>query len=176
MAHQLDVAVKWRPFQLRPHNPPEGVPKAPDTPENPRVGARMKAAGQAVGIDFTGRCDRSPNTLLAHILMDYAEETTGSNDALAERLFQAYFTDGIFPSLDNLVTLAEDVGLDAGTARGRMTDPVTIDRVQAEIMRNKRETRGVPYFIVNGGEAFSGAHPPETFKRIFSSLLKSTEK
>ena len=52
-------------YQLRPNHPPEGVLKAPDTPDNPRVGQRMREMGEANGIKFTGKCDRSPNTLLA---------------------------------------------------------------------------------------------------------------
>jgi predicted DsbA family dithiol-disulfide isomerase len=58
MFPQHTFAVTWQPFLLRPNAPREGVLKAPDTPDNPRVGARMKGAGQAVGIDFTGKCDR----------------------------------------------------------------------------------------------------------------------
>ena len=71
------VEVRWHPYQLRPATSREGAPKAPSTPENPRVGQRLKAAGQAVGIDFTGKTDRTPNTLSAHTLLDYAATTSG---------------------------------------------------------------------------------------------------
>ena len=50
--------VSWEPYFLRPNMPEEGIEKAPNTPDNPRVGARMKQAGASVGIDFTGKCDR----------------------------------------------------------------------------------------------------------------------
>jgi predicted DsbA family dithiol-disulfide isomerase len=33
--------------------------------------------------------------------------------------------------------------------------------------------RGVPFFIVNGEEALSGAQPPETFEEIFGEMLKA---
>lgn len=69
MSDQYDVTINWVPYQLRPQHPPEGVAKPPDTPDNPRVGQRMKAMGAADGINFTGKCDRSPNTLLSHVLM-----------------------------------------------------------------------------------------------------------
>ena len=55
-----------------------------------RVNPRLKSAGQAVGIDFTGKCDRYPNTLRAHALLEYASELDGGqkqND-LAEVMFQ----------------------------------------------------------------------------------------
>jgi hypothetical protein len=55
--------VSWEPYFLRPSMPKEGIEKAPNTPDNPRVGARMKKAGASVGIDFTGKCDRWVNHL-----------------------------------------------------------------------------------------------------------------
>merc|ERR1712125_284423 len=78
MGENIEAEVIWRPYQLRPNAPQEGIPKPPNTPDNPRVGARMKAAGKAVGINFTGKCDKSPNTMLAHCLLEYVLEKYGS--------------------------------------------------------------------------------------------------
>ena len=53
----------------------------------------MKAAGAAVGIDFTGKCDRYPNTLIGHALLEYAknfEDGKYQND-VQEALFQVRF-------------------------------------------------------------------------------------
>jgi len=68
---ELEIEVRWKPFLLRPDMPAEGKPKAPAAPDNPRVGARLKGAGVAVGIDFSGKCDTYPNTLQAHALLEY---------------------------------------------------------------------------------------------------------
>ena len=81
------MSIAWRPFLLRPNTPLEGTPKAPDTPDNPRVGARMKQAGATVGIDFTGKCDRAPNSVGAHTLIKFLEGKPGQNQ-LAEILFR----------------------------------------------------------------------------------------
>ena len=81
------MSIAWRPFLLRPNTPLEGTPKAPDTPDNPRVGTRMKQAGAAVGIDFTGKCDRAPNSVGAHTLIKFLEGKPGQNQ-LAEILFR----------------------------------------------------------------------------------------
>ena len=66
--------------------PDDGVAKPPNTPDNPRVGARMKAAGAAAGIDFTGKTDRAPNSVRAHAVLDYALEQhgAGAQNALME--------------------------------------------------------------------------------------------
>jgi hypothetical protein len=55
-----------------------------------RVGQHLKAAGQAVDIDFTGKCDRRPNTALAHVLMDFTLKKYGEDkqNDVAERLFK----------------------------------------------------------------------------------------
>ena len=69
----VNVAVEWKPFLLRPNMPEEGQPKAPDTPDNPRVGARLKQAGASSGVNFTGKTDRTPNTMRAHALVKFFE-------------------------------------------------------------------------------------------------------
>jgi hypothetical protein len=66
--------VRWLPFFLRKGVPEEGIPKPLDTPDNPRVPPRLRAAGQAVGLNFTGKCDRAPNTLKAHVLLSFCAQ------------------------------------------------------------------------------------------------------
>jgi len=150
-----------------------GVPKAPDTPDNPRVGARMKAAGLAVGIDFTGKTDRYPNTLDAHVLLDYVLEQSGytKQNAMKERLFKAYFTDGIFPDKENLTRLAAECGLDGNKAKEALEDDGRRYKVKAMIDENRKVVGGVPYFRFNGKPVFSGARGAEAFHEVFDMLL-----
>ncbi len=171
---RINAEVIWSPYQLRPNTPPTGILKAPDTPDNPRVGARMKAAGQAAGIDFTGKTDRSPNTLDAHVLLDYVLEEGGpaKQNEVQERLFKAYFTDGIFPDKENLTRLATECGLDGDKIKEALEDDGRRYRTEGVIAENsKRVVGGVPYFIFNGRPAFSGARPPEAFHEVFNILL-----
>ena len=65
----------------------------------------------AVGIDFTGLCDRYPNTLLAHCLLKYTEEDAAVQDKLSEILFRHYFTDGLYPDGANLRKAAVEAGI-----------------------------------------------------------------
>lgn len=175
---QYDVSVRWRPYLLRPNYPREGVEKAPNTPENPRVGQRMKIAGQNVGIDFTGKCDRSPNTIYCHCLLAHLDEEYGLEvqNAVQERLFKLYFTDGIYPSIDNMCELLESMkrsgdgccsAVDVIKARGVMESGEKEPQVVGEAQKNSQIARGVPFFFMNGKAAFSGAQPPEAFKEAF---------
>lgn len=165
-----DAQIIWRPFFLRPETPLEGIEKAPDTPDNRRVGPRLKSAGAAVGIDFTGKTDRSPNTFMAHRLLKYAEQEqskiSGSDvqNVLAEILFRHYFTDGKFPNLENLKQAATEAGLNADEAAAFMNDEGVAKDVWSEAKSYKdRGVSGVPYFIIDGKGCFSGAQPPEAF-------------
>eukprot|EP01013_Petalomonas_cantuscygni_P035298 TRINITY_DN6366_c0_g1_i1.p2 TRINITY_DN6366_c0_g1~~TRINITY_DN6366_c0_g1_i1.p2 ORF type:complete len:204 (+),score=10.31 TRINITY_DN6366_c0_g1_i1:167-778(+) len=165
-----DFTVKWHPFMLRPNTPVEGVPKPPQTPGNPRVGERLKQAGREVGIDFTGRCDRAPNTTLGHVLLDHALAVAGpaKQNEVQERIFQAYFTDGAFPDAHILTSIASASGLDAATAAQTLADPAAISRVQEMCARNTRAApSGVPSFYINGRFAFSGAQPEAAFLQLF---------
>mmetsp|Transcript_32922 Transcript_32922/g.66845 ORF Transcript_32922/g.66845 Transcript_32922/m.66845 type:complete len:190 (-) Transcript_32922:248-817(-) len=172
-AGMYDVSVQWRPFLLRPNHPREGVPKPPDTPDNPRVGARMKQMGMDVGIDFTGKCDRAPNTLWGHCLLQHVLETkgAGAQNELQEAIFRGYFTDGLYPDVDNLAALAARVGLDADEARAVLQSGQYEEAVTKEATGYSRGgVSGVPYFIVNGKPVFSGAQDSSAFVSAFQQL------
>lgn len=173
------VEVRWHPFQLRPDTPLSGTAKEPSTPDNPRVGARLRAAGQAVGIDFTGKTDRTPNTLASHTLLQYAGEHEGfaKQNELQEILFRKYFTDGIFPDSQSLATAAEEAGLDVQEAMAYAEDPVNQALVSQEaISASASGVNSVPYFKFNGAPAFSGAQPPELFLKVIAHAMARTEK
>jgi len=159
---------------LRSQTPSEGIPKAANTPDNPRVGARMKSAGASVGIDFTGKCDRTPNTLLAHVLLEFTLKKYGSvkQNEVAERIFKMYFTDGIFPDTANLSLVGQECGLEKSEIDSALNDPEKIGEIKKTIRYNSRSVRsGVPFFVIDGQPAFSGAQDPATFHEVFNQIL-----
>lgn len=169
-ADQYCFKVTWLPFLLRPEMPLEGKEKAPNTPDNPRVGARLKQAGESVGVDFTGKCDRYPNTVRSHILTDMALET-GKQDELATHLLYSYFTAGDDVSnVDNLVRWGTEIaGLDEERIRAAMADEALFSTMKEQVVRDQREqgVTGVPFFIMNGQRMFSGAQDPAQFQQAF---------
>lgn len=171
------MQVQWKPFLLRPEMDPKGKAKAPATPDNPRVGARLKAAGRPVGIDFTGLTDRYPNTVDAHRLLSFALREKGAavQDKLSEILFRSYFTDGVYPGEDNLIALGVEAGVaDSETVKNFLYS----DELRAEIYSEDRQVKrsgvhGVPYFFFNGIDfGLSGAQDPNTFIRAFETAAK----
>lgn len=133
----------------------------------------MKSAGIAVGIDFTGRCDRSPNTLRAHCLLKFTETDPALQNKLSEVLFRQYFTDGLYPDEANLRNAAVEAGVaDVEAAMSFVASLEAQQAVTAEAAAFSRSgISGVPFFIVNGEPAFSGAHPPEQFRKIFDKFI-----
>jgi len=123
----------------------------------------------AVGIDFTGLCDRSPNTLRAHCLLKFAEADSTLQNKLSEIIFRQYFTDGLYPDASNLRKAAVEAGVaDVDAAMNFVESSEAQQVVKAEAAEfSKSGISGVPFFIVNGKPAFSGAHPPEQFRRVF---------
>ncbi|CAH1245343.1 Hypp7466 [Branchiostoma lanceolatum] len=166
--------VSWQPYLLRPNMPPDGIEKPP---QYKGVSDHLKAAGQSVGIDFTGKCPRFPNTIQAHCLLEHAGKVPDggkTQDKLAEVLFRAYFTDGMYPSGYNLVELAKEVGM----TQEEVEPVITSQENQTAIFNKagqymKDGVTGVPFFYINGRPAFSGAQDPGNFVYCFQ---KAAEK
>src|SRR5690606_30788599 len=98
----LAVAVRWRPYRLDPTIPPEGIDRALyiarkfGGPEGIAAAhAELVRLGKAERIDFRfDRISRSPSSVDAHRLVRWAEPA-GLQETVVERLFRAYFSEGI---------------------------------------------------------------------------------
>ena len=121
------VAVRWRPFQLDPTIPSEGLDrraymraKFRDDARLAEVHARLRAVGAEVGIDFDFEAiSRSPNTLDAHRLIRWAA-ASGVQDEVVERLFSAYFEHGRdIGDRSVLAEIAGECGMDAEAVERR---------------------------------------------------------
>ena len=106
--------VSWHPFQLNPDLPRTGIDrrtyletKFGGPARATEVYDRVRAAGRTVNIPFAfDRIERQPNTLDAHRLVSWAQ-AQGDADPLVERLFRAYFLEGIYiGNREVLATLA----------------------------------------------------------------------
>jgi len=162
-------AVTWRPFQLNPDMPDEGMPRVEYVQRKfgARGGAvydRVAAVGREVGIAFAfDRIARQPNTLAAHSLIALAERR-GRQDAVVEALFKAYFIDGLdMTARENLVAAATGAGLDRTEVEAWLDEPRARDAAAEQDARARESgIEGVPFFVFNGTLAVSGAHPAET--------------
>ena len=111
---------------------------------------------------------RTPNTLDAHRLIALAGEQ-GVQDAVVEAFFRGYFTEGRdIGDRGTLLDLAERAGLDRGRAESLLGGDEGLESLRvAEAEARRLGVQGVPFFVVNGGVAISGAQPPQAFLDAF---------
>jgi predicted DsbA family dithiol-disulfide isomerase len=169
--------VTWRPFQLNPQMPAEGMPRSEYVQRKfgrsgTEVYARVSQAGKTVDIDFAfDRIERQPNTLAPHALIALAEEH-GRQDEVVDALFHAYFLEG--RDLTDRATLIE-VAAGAGLPRGAVETCLADEQARRAVAEEDEEARkmgvsGVPFFIFNGRYAVSGAQDPQT---LLQAMLQS---
>ena len=165
------VEVRWHPFQLNPDMAPEGVSRKQyleDKFGGPERAAeiyeRVRAAGRTAGLELNiDGITQQPNTLAAHGLIAFGQQQ-GAGDAVKERLLKAYFVENRFiGSIDVLVAIAAEAGLDADAARAWLADPEQLRAVaRADAQARGMGISGVPFFIFNQKLAVSGAQDPAT--------------
>lgn len=170
-------AVHWRPFQLDPTIPREGMSRQVYL-ERKFGAARLAtlhdpliAAGKAEGIPFAfDKITRSPNTLNAHRLIRWADDA-GRQNEMVERLFNLYFIEG--GDLGDNVTLikaAIDAGLDGMLVTQLLATDADLDPVIAEINSAQEiGITGVPTFIFAQRYGLPGAQPPEILRRAIEA-------
>ncbi len=175
----LPAEVTWLPFELNPGLPPEGrdrreymLERFGDVDRFASAQRQLETVGAELGIDF--RFDlvtRAPNTRRAHMLLAHARRA-GCQTALKGALLEAHFTRGLDiadPSV--LADIAGSCGLEPDVARRAVDDPALRSEVEAlEALAHRWQVNGVPTFVFDRRQAFSGAQPLEVFLRVFQAL------
>jgi predicted DsbA family dithiol-disulfide isomerase len=172
-----DVRVTWRPFQLNPTMPKDGLDRTAYLEAKfgslatfRQLEEHVQAAGASERITFAfEKIARTPNTFAAHRLI-WLGEREGCQDAVVDALFRGYFEEGAdIGSSAVLVQLAAQAGLpDESVERLLRSDEGTAEVKAEESAGHKLGIRGVPYFVLDGTYAISGAQPVD----IFVSALK----
>lgn len=176
------VVVRWHPFQLNPDMPPGGVErrayraaKFGSWERSLELDARLAAVGAEEGIEFAfDRIARTPNTLAAHRLIRLAGRH-GVQDAVVEALFRAYFAEGRdVGGRGTLLDVAAGAGLDRDRAEADLNGEDGLRAVRAEEDEARRAgVEGVPFFVINGEPALSGAQSPEAFLAAFERASRA---
>jgi predicted DsbA family dithiol-disulfide isomerase len=179
----IEADIRWRPFQLLPGMPEGGLPWAAFVrekfggEENARAAfARVAAAGAPDGARFDfGRVANAPNTVDAHRLILFAGER-GRQWEAADALFEAYFAEGAdLNDHDQLAKIAARAGLDLEEARNCLAGGEGAD----EVARSQKEAHrlginGVPFYVLDGRYAVSGAQPVGVFVRALEATRGET--
>ena len=179
---ELEVDMHFQPFELNPGMPAEGqdifehiAEKYGSTQEQQDKSREMiRQRGADLGFTFDmDKRGRIYNTFDAHRLLHWAEGQ-GSQKALKEKLFEAYFTKGENPgAIDVLLRVAGEVGLDQDAARQVLASNAYADEVrQAEYYWQRAGIRSVPAIVVNERHLISGGQPPEVFEQALRKIAR----
>ena len=174
-------SLVWRAFQLNPDLPKSGLDrKAYRTAKfgswerSLEMDRRVIETGKTLGLVFDyDRVLVTPNTMDGHRLLWWAGVLGSPQDALAEVLFRAYFSEG--RDLGELEVLA-DAAAEVGLSRERALLFLQSDDGRQEVLAEEREARrrgldAVPFFLLNGIPALAGAQPPQAFVKAFREVL-----
>ncbi len=124
----------------------------------------VKVAAE-VGLKFDFKQIKPGNTRIAHEVLKYSN-SMGKGNEIAQRLFAAYFEEGVDLSDENsLLGFAEEIGLDKAIVKdvldqNRYTNDVAEDQNTARQMG----VNSVPFFVINDKFTVSGAQSIEYFK------------
>lgn len=178
----IDARLIWRPYQLDPTLPEEGVDRKAYMAAKFKDPSRLKAVHEALvsggaedGIGFNfAVIDKSPNTNAAHRLIRWAL-TAGVQDAVVEALFAAYFTEGRDigdPMI--LADIAEAAGMERLVVLQLLSEGADRESVTREhSMAVQGGVTGVPYVIFGGKVAVVGAETPERIAEAIDQALQA---
>ncbi|MFN3588285.1 MAG: DsbA family oxidoreductase [Spirosomataceae bacterium] len=178
------VQITWRPFQLDPTIPMEGLDR--DVYFEKKFGQKAKVAGifdqvtqagEQVGISFA--FDRMPkvmNTLPLHQILQVAGEEN-FKDALEERFFQAYFENGEdLSDFETVAKILEEYGWDREKTATCWQNEALKSVVLNEIEQYQQAgVSGVPFFILANKYGISGAQPPEVFVQAIKQVMEEAK-
>jgi predicted DsbA family dithiol-disulfide isomerase len=183
LAGSVSADIAWKPYQLDPNVPPEGI----DTFDYlaKRIGgadqvrkshAMLNTLGAEIGLPFAlDKAKIFPNTMDAHRLIHWAGLVSPAvQDKVARALFAANFVGGENVA-DHAVLLkiATDAGMDRGKVETLLAGEEDRDVIEAEIVEAQRMgVSGVPFFVVNGKYAISGAQGVEVFVNALSQIAE----
>jgi len=169
---EMNVEIRWRPYQLDPTLPKEGKDRkqymedkfgGPEGAE--KAYANVRAAGAEENIPFAfDDIPVSANTLDAHRLIRWAGSLGPvAQDTAVDALFKAYFEEGKNIGDDAvLIEAGRQAGLETEVVERLLAGEADRDTVSAEIDQARQMgVTGVPCFIIDMKYAVVGAQPAE---------------
>ena len=178
---QYELSVKWRPFELNPELPWDGVPRATYLASKFGDSTRVATAeetlvrhGEAIGLEFRfDLIERMPNSRRSHLLIAHAARRGLANE-IVDRVMRAYFQEGAdIADIEELVRLGAECGLPERETRSALVLRSGQDGiVAAERHASVLGITAVPTIVFDGQHTLSGAQEPETLVRVLDQMVE----
>lgn len=182
---QDDVEVRFHAFLLDPRATaePQDLRRSLEAKYGPGafdgMTQRLTALGVPEGIDYRFDTAVRVTTLEAHRLILWAWDQGGqaSQQALVERLFLAYFSEGAnIADHETLVRLVDEAGLDADAAAEVLAGTAYAEQLAEDLVQaQERELTGVPAFLIEEQVLIPGAQDVETFVNVLQRTRQRLE-
>jgi predicted DsbA family dithiol-disulfide isomerase len=183
-ANADEVTVTYRSFQLDPDAPKRST-ESVEQHLAEKYGRTLEQARQmnqqvtdlaaGVGLDFHLEKAQRANTFDAHRLLHLAA-AHGLQATLAERLLDAYFTEGALVSDHaELTELAVAAGLDRAEVAAALQGDEYAEQVRADLaLAGRFGITGVPFFVFDNTYGVSGAQETATFSEVLDRVWTET--
>lgn len=167
---EVEPEIRWRPFQLDPTIPPEGMDRQAYLDKKfgrekaQEVYEQIKAAGDPEGIFFAfDQIEKSPNTLDSHRLIAWAE-VGEQQDTVVDRLFERYFLEGDdIGDHSVLLEVAREADMPVDLVAEALASDKDMERIKQDIaLAHQLGVEGVPTFVIDQRHVLVGAQPTET--------------
>lgn len=180
---EISVDINWRPYQLNPDYPPEGVDQKAELEKKlggkervDQIHGTLTELGKEVGIDYNFDSIKvGPNTLDAHRLSLWAHsEGRELQDKIVTALFKANFEEGRnIGDHAVLIDIAGENGMDGELVRRLLSSDADKDTIKAEIdAAQQMGVSGVPFFILDQKYAVSGAQTQDVLINALRDIAK----
>jgi len=181
-----EVEVEYHSYQLSPNTPTDyhgshedylakhlGV----DAARARQMTERVTGIAAQVGLAYDYDQLTTTNTWTAHELLHFAK-AHGKQVELKEELLRSYFVDGgHVGDVDELVALAESIGLDGAAARAALESHEYEAAVRGDIEQAAAYgITGVPFFVFEEKYGVSGAQETATFASVLAQLADEQAK
>ncbi|MEQ8745371.1 DsbA family oxidoreductase [Pyruvatibacter sp.] len=174
----LEIDLRWRPYQLDPTIPAEGVDRREymeakfGKNRSKEVGDVIREAASDAGITLAfDKIERSPNTFDSHRLIRWGA-SAGCQNEIVEILFRRYFEDGEdIGDRKVLVAAAQEAGMDH-----ELVAYLLLHNKDAELVANEANQAremgisGVPTFLFEGKFAVVGAQETKGYLRAIDKV------
>ena len=175
----LEIKQTWRPFQLNPGMPPDGmdrqeylISKFGSADAAKTVYENIYEEGIKEGINFNfDLIDLTPNSFNSHRLLALAYKQN-IQESVLNSLFESYFINGKDIGDPNiLLEIAVKHKIDSEEFKNYLSDQENIEPLaNEEIQARKMGINSVPTFIINKQIVINGAQTSENFELIFEKL------
>lgn len=176
LSDEVDLQVKWMPFEIHPEVPPEGMPVEQlgyPKEQFERMQEYLSEQAEAEGLTVVKR-EMVANTHDALAAATFVQNKDPEHfDDFHRGLFRAYFSEGRnLNDVDVLMDVARESGADP-EAVAQLVESGSYDDAIAATgeMARRLGITGTPTFVFESEFAVVGAHPVETLRDAVREVL-----